>query len=66
MSKTQGIAVQGQIMKIATTIDGGWRVTFDVPMDYGAQILQISALMQEGVSLVVIPFLPEEGVKYDG
>jgi len=39
-----GIALQGVLVKAATTIDGGWRITFDVSADEGRAVLQLSAL----------------------
>lgn len=67
MSKAQGIVLAGQIMKIATTVDGSWRVTLDIPLDFGAEVLQISALMQEGVRFVVLPYETEDTVlRLDG
>lgn len=40
----QGITFQAVFYKATTTVDGGWRVSFDVPETEAAQLLELAGL----------------------
>lgn len=46
------IAIQAVFNKAVTTVDGGWRISFDTSEDMAAKIAELS--LQRGESLYVV------------
>jgi len=40
--------------KITSTIDGGWRVSFDVPASDSGSLLELAALREDNLKVVVM------------
>lgn len=49
-----GISFNAMINRITTTIDGGWRVTFDVPQSETQSMMELSALRDENLQIVAL------------
>jgi hypothetical protein len=49
-----GISFNAIINKITTTIDGGWRVTFDVAQSDASQIFKLSEIRDQAVQVGVL------------
>lgn len=59
----EGIALNALLFKVTTTVDGGWRMSFDVPDSDAAQVMQISQLRGMSLTMVIVP---EQGGPLDG
>lgn len=59
MSLEEGIAMEGVLTKASTTVDGGWRITFDLPASSAPQVLQLSQLRDCAVKIIVIQSLED-------
>lgn len=58
MTKPNGrkpIAVEAIFAKATTTVDGGWRISFDLPGYLSSTVAEISKLRDEAIKLVIIP-----------
>lgn len=49
------LAIQSTLYKITSTVDGGWRLTFDAPDSESEAILKLFALKGHVISLVAVP-----------
>lgn len=49
-----GITFQGNLNRITTTIDGGWRVSFDVPQSESESIMQLADKRDENLQIAVV------------
>lgn len=49
------IAIKGTFTKASTTIDGGWRVTFDFPDHEGQEIAKLLQLRDTAITVVIVP-----------
>jgi hypothetical protein len=60
--EAQGITLKAVLVKAQTTVDGGWRLSFDVGQDEAASVLSLTALRDNLLQLAVLPL---EGL-FDG
>lgn len=49
------IILKGIFQKASTTIDGAWRISFDVPLNESENIKQIVELKNSSLLIVVLP-----------
>jgi hypothetical protein len=54
-----GLTFVAAFHKATTTVDGGWRISFDVSEDEAKTVAQLSVLRGELLQLAVIP-IPED------
>ncbi len=50
----KGISFNAILNRITTTVDGGWRITFDIPQTEVAEMLKLSGLREENLQVVVL------------
>lgn len=50
----EGIAIKAIFSQARTTIDGGWKITFDVSADEAAKVVQISELKDHLLMLGIV------------
>lgn len=64
-----GITLSANLYKIATTVDGGWRITFDCGQDSKDQVLALSEHRTGMLQLGIVPIGeepdPEDGISWD-
>ena len=58
--KPDPVAMTATIRTISTPIDGGWRISFDVPESETAQIMKASELRGKSIKIVLVS---ENGLK---
>ena len=61
---TEGFTFQGVLTKITTTVDGGWRITFDLPANQSNQISELSSLRESALQIGLVP-IPDEFMQND-
>lgn len=49
-----GITFQAILNKITTTIDGGWRVSFDVPQSESEEVMKLSEKRDQNLQVAVV------------
>lgn len=52
---TRGITLEAILSKIATTVDGGWNITFSVGQDQVQSIMQLSELRDTNLTMALVP-----------
>lgn len=50
----KGISFNGQLFKITTTVDGGWRITIDVPQSELEAIMELSKCRDEAITVGIV------------
>lgn len=63
MDKEKAITLLGSISKITTTVDGGWKLTFDVPQSELSKVMQLSCLRDMVLALAVVPDELEDPIR---
>lgn len=53
--KENSIVFTAVINKATTLVDGGWRISFDLPADASLSVAQLSQYRDQVITLVVIP-----------
>lgn len=53
MSK-EGLVIQGVLTKVTTTVDGGWRISFDLGEDQTLATTQLSLLRDQLLNIVIV------------
>lgn len=66
VNTAETVVVNAIISKLTTTIDGGWRVTLDVPESEQANVLKLAELMNEEVHAAIVPLGAITETKTDG
>lgn len=51
----EAIPLSAILSKATTTVDGGWKITFDIGEDCQAQVLKLCEHKNELLQLVVVP-----------
>lgn len=49
------ITLQGILSGIRTTVDGGWKLTFDIPQSEVSAIMKLSVLRDQTFAVAVVP-----------
>lgn len=49
------ITLLASLSKITSTVDGGWKITFDVPQTELTKIMQLSSLRDMALALAIVP-----------
>ena len=57
------ITLLASLSKITSTVDGGWKITFDVPQTELAKIMQLSSLRDMVLALAIVPDEMDDPVK---
>jgi hypothetical protein len=52
--KMAGITFQAILNAIRTTVDGGWRVSFDIPQSEAEAIMQLAGKRDENLQVAVV------------
>jgi hypothetical protein len=60
MKKQEGITFTATLNKAWTSIDGGWKVTFDIPESDSLSVLQLSQLRNTVLAVGIVPNLESE------
>lgn len=50
----EGIVIDGLLSKITTTVDGGWKITFDLGSDMTEIVSQLSKMRDEYLRIVIL------------
>lgn len=50
----KAVTFQGNLNRITTTIDGGWRVSFDVPESESNAITKLAARRDQNLQIAVV------------
>lgn len=53
---SEGITFSASLAGVRTTVDGGWRVTLDVPASEASSLLELAKLRDQAFSIGVVPF----------
>jgi hypothetical protein len=56
---SQVITLEAILMKISTTVDGGWNITFSADQSQVDSIMLLSALRDEPLQFAIVPFKSE-------
>lgn len=51
----EGITLQAIFVKATTTVDGGWRLTFDIAQNESGQIIDLAILRDQLLQLAIVP-----------
>lgn len=55
----KAITLSAILQNVRTTMDGGWRISFDVPQSEVGQVMKLSALRECELGLAIVPEQPE-------
>jgi hypothetical protein len=50
----ESVVIQAVVTKATTTVDGGWRFTFETDETQGTQIIELMKLKHEIVNLIIV------------